>query len=243
MKTAIKLGTQCALLVALSIASSSTSADWCTGKDYYLIDMELADRLIKGQEDIRKQQKAIHRTQLQLQYDDTAPAETLKQQLHTSVLSRQKQTQMQCEKGEEKQTDLRLQVTQLIHYKQLYSRLDKALKTHKTIGNELGRANDELQIVHTALQANQSLNKALNTISAACLTVKYSQKVIDKFQPIDVKSIKESQHNVDHLQAVMDQYQLLSLPSNTLCKSISTFGIKQEKIPVTWWQKVLRLNN
>lgn len=226
------------LSIALSIIPSIAAANWCTGKDYYLIEMELADRLIKGQEEINKQQKAIYRTQLQLRYDDKTPAITLKKQLHSAILRLQKQTQKYCLQNGEK-TNLRLQVTQLIHYKQLHSRLDKLLSTHKTIGNELIHANNELQVAHSALQAkSQSLSEALNTISAACLTVKYSKKTIDKFQSIDVKSIKDSQNNVEHLQAVMDQYQLLSLPSNALCDSFSKYGLKIVEQPSSWWKKL-----
>lgn len=239
MKNILTTSVHSALLTISLIASPIASANWCTGKDFYLIDMELADRLIKAQETIQKKQKAIHRTQLQLQYDDTASAEALKQQLFNSVSTLQTQTQKQCQQNSAKQTDLRLQVTQLIHYKQLYKQLDKALKTHKTIGKELTQANDELQTAYLALQApNQSPSRALNTLSSACLTVSYSQKVVDKFQTIDIETIKKSQHNLDDLQAVMEQYQLLSLPSNTLCDSFTKFHLGNEKNKTSWWKRL-----
>lgn len=239
MKFALKNQLKNSLLILSLVASPLASANWCTGKDFYLIEMELADRLIKAQQTIREQQKDIHRTQLQLQYDDTTPAEALKQELYNSVQSLQKRTQTQCKQSREKQTGLRLQVTQLIHYKQLYKDLDESLTTHKTIGDELIRANNELEIAHTALQApNQSLKKALGIISAACLTVKYSKKVVEKFQPIDIEGIKKSQHDVDDLQKVMDQYQLLSQPSNALCSSFAKFSLEEDKTKSSWWQKL-----
>lgn len=235
MKT-LKLSIQCALLAISSVAS----ANWCTGKDFYLIEMELADRLIKGQDSIREQQKAIHRAQLQLQYDDTTPAESLKLQLQSSIKQLQQSTKKQCKQSTPKHTDLRLKITQLIHYKQLYNNLHSVLEEHKTIGKQLSHANDELHIAHTALQApNQSLSKVSSTINAACLSVKYSQKVVERFQPIDAIAIKDSQHSVEDLQIVMDKYQLLSLPSNSLCNSLATFNIKEEddNNNTSWWQK------